>query len=110
LSGAMTPLLWFFEVLAVAAFVMEAFAFVDVLRRPTGAFPAVGKLTKPLWTIILGVAAVVGLGTAALGSLTTLIGLLPIAAFVAAAVYLTDVRPKVKEFRRGTSSGPYGPW
>jgi hypothetical protein len=38
--------------------------------------------------------------------------ILPVAAFVAAAVYLADVRPKVKEFRSGggTSSGPYGPW
>jgi len=38
---------------------------------------------------------------------------LAVAAFVAAAIYLADVRPKVKEFRRGkssTSSGPYGPW
>ncbi len=39
------------------------------------------------------------------------LGILPIAAFVAAAIYLTDVRPKVGEFRgNGTSSGPYGPW
>jgi hypothetical protein len=106
----MTPLLWFFEALAVAAFVTEAFAFVDVLRRPTGAFPAVGKLTKPLWTIITGVAAVVGLGAVVIGGVATLVGFLPIIAFVAAAVYLTDVRPKVKDFRRGTSSGPYGPW
>jgi hypothetical protein len=106
----MTPLIWFFEVLAVGAFVVEAFAFVDVLRRPAGAFPAVGKLTKPLWSIILGVSAVVGLGAAVLGGLATLVSFLPIVAFVAAAVYLTDVRPKVKEFRRGTSSGPYGPW
>jgi len=106
----MTPLFWFFEVLAVAAFVMEAFAFVDVLRRPTGAFPAVGKLTKPLWTIITGVAAVVGLGAVVIGGVATFVSFLPIIAFVAAAVYLTDVRPKVKDFRRGTSSGPYGPW
>ena len=34
-------------------------------------------------------------------------------AFVAAAVYLADVRPKVREFKRGSGSthqGPYGPW
>jgi hypothetical protein len=33
-------------------------------------------------------------------------------AFVAAAVYLADVRPKVREFKRGSSThnGPYGPW
>jgi hypothetical protein len=39
--------------------------------------------------------------------------ILPVAAFVAAAVYLADVRPKVKDFPKdggGTSSGPYGPW
>ena len=36
---------------------------------------------------------------------------LGLAAFVAAAIYLADVRPKVKDFRNsGTSSGPYGPW
>ena len=32
-------------------------------------------------------------------------------ALVAAAIYLADVRPKVREFKSGgTSSGPYGPW
>jgi hypothetical protein len=35
-----------------------------------------------------------------------------VAAFVAAAVYLADMRPKLKEFSRGSksNSGPYGPW
>ena len=106
--GSMTPLLWFFEVLMAAAFVVEAWAFIDALRRPAGAFPAVGKLTKPLWLLITGVAAVVGLSSLAYH--VTLISILPIVAFVAAAIYLTDVRPKVKEFRRGSNSGPYGPW
>jgi hypothetical protein len=106
--ASMTPLLWFFEVLMAAAFVVEAWAFIDALRRPAGAFPAVGKLTKPLWLIITGVAAVIGL--ASLAYHMTLISILPIVAFVAAAVYLTDVRPKVKEFPRGSNSGPYGPW
>ena len=106
--GSMTPLLWFFEVLMAAAFVVEAWAFIDALRRPAGAFPAVGKLTKPLWLLITGVAAVVGL--ASLAYHVTLISILPIVAFVAAAIYLTDVRPKVKEFRRGSNSWPYGPW
>ena len=106
--GSMTPLFWFFEVLMAAAFVVEAWAFIDALRRPTGAFPAVGKQTKPIWLIITGVAVVVGL--ASLAYHITLISILPIVAFVAAAIYLTDVRPKVKEFRRGSNSGPYGPW
>ena len=57
---------------------------------------ATGKQTKPLWLIILGVAAVVGLAGAVYRVGPT--SILPVAAFVAAAVYLADVRPKVKEF------------
>jgi len=107
----MTPLFWFFEALTLAAFVVEAWAFVDALRRPTKAFTAAGKQTKPIWLLILGVAAVIGLGSVVYR--IQLINLLPIVAFVAAAIYFADVRPKVKEFRNngaGTSSGPYGPW
>ena len=109
-SGAYTPLFWFFELLALAAFVAEIWAFVDALRRPTQAFISAGKQTKPLWLIILGVAAVVGLAGAVYRVGPT--SILPVAAFVAAAIYLADVRPKVKDFRNGggTSSGPYGPW
>ena len=109
-SGALTPLYWFFEVLSVAALGAEVWAFVDAVRRPAQAFPAAGKQTKPLWLVILGVAAVIGLWSATLGG-PNLVSLFPIVAFVAAAIYLTDVRPKVKEFKGGSSSsGPYGPW
>jgi hypothetical protein len=77
----LTPLFWFFEALTFAAFVVEAWALIDV----------------------------VGLGSIVYG--VSLVSILPIVAFVAAAIYLTDVRPKVKEFRGGgSSSGPYGPW
>jgi Protein of unknown function (DUF2516) len=108
--GAYTPLRDFFLALGLAAFVVEAWAFIDAIGRPAPAFVATGKQTKPLWLIILGVSAVVGLGGAVYG--ISPISILPVAAFVAAAIYLTDVRPKVKDFRNGggTSSGPYGPW
>ena len=108
--NALTPLNWVNWILLVAAFVMEAWAFVDALRRPTAAFPAAGKRTKPLWLIITGVSLAVGLFSAAYD--VSLISILPIAAFIGAAIYLTDVRPKVKEFGAGGSSrqGPYGPW
>ncbi len=108
-AGTLTPLYWFFEALSLAALAVEAWAFIDAIRRPGPAFLAAGKQTKPIWLIILGVATVIGLGYSTLGGLS-LIGILPLAAFVAAAIYLTDVRPKVREFRGGTSSGPYGPW
>ena len=105
----MTPLAWFFDALWLAALVVEVWAFVDALRRPTPAFTAANKLTKPLWLIITGVACVVGLASLAYSALP--LSLFPIVAFVAAAIYLADVRPKVREFKSGgTSSGPYGPW
>ena len=66
--GAYSALSWFFEVLAISAFVVEVWAFIDATRRPAPAFIAAGKLTKPLWLIILGVATVIGLYTAASGS------------------------------------------
>jgi predicted membrane metal-binding protein len=104
-------LFWFFEVLSLAALVVEAWALIDAFRHPTGAYPAAGKLTKPLWLIILGVATAIGLGfSLGVGGVATVVSILPVVAFVAAAVYLTDVRPKVREFRGGTNSGPYGPW
>ncbi|HLQ55616.1 MAG TPA: DUF2516 family protein [Streptosporangiaceae bacterium] len=110
--GAYSALTWFFEALAIAALVVEAWAFIDAIRRPAPAFVAASKQTKPLWLIILGVATAIGLGTAASTGFAA-IGILSVAAFVAAAVYLTDVRPKVREFRGGGGSsrqGPYGPW
>jgi hypothetical protein len=109
-SGPYSALTWLFFILSVAAFVVDVWAFVDVMRRPANAFVATGKQTKQLWLIILGVATVIGLG-GAVGFLS-LLSILPIAAFVAAAIYLTDVRPKVREIGPGGSSrqGPYGPW
>jgi hypothetical protein len=114
--SAYTPLNYFFEALALAAFVVEAWAFGDALYRPSRAYLAAGKRTKPLWLVITGVAAVVGLGYAAYVKNLSVIQVLPVAAFVAAAVYLTDVRPKVKQIGSGGGNGPqqhmgpYGPW
>jgi Protein of unknown function (DUF2516) len=108
----MTPLNIFFLVISIAAFVVEAWAFLDAVRRPASAFVAAGKQTKPIWLLILGVATVVGLGYAFYLGGASAISILPVAAFVAAAIYLVDVRPKVREFKTGSSSGsgPYGPW
>jgi uncharacterized protein DUF2516 len=111
IGAALSPLYYLFLVLAVGAFIAEAWAFIDAITRPARAFQAAGKQTKPLWLIILGVAAAVGLGAVVYGGITVT-GILPVAAFIAAAIYLTDVRPKVRELGRGgsSSSGPYGPW
>lgn len=112
-GGALAPLTYFFVALSLAAFVFEAWAFVDVIIRPSQAFPAAGKQTKQIWLLISGLAAVLGLASAT-GYLSAL-SFFGVAAFVAAAVYLVDVRPKVKVFQKGRGGngygyGPYGPW
>ena len=117
-SGAYGPLNYFFLALAVGAFIVEAWAFVDAIIRPAPVFLAaasmmdnvLSKLTKTFWLIILGIAFVLGLYSAAYGGATQFLSVL---AFVAASTYLAGVRPKLKEIGkggRGRSSGPYGPW
>jgi hypothetical protein len=101
--------------LSVLAFGIEVWALIDALTQKSGSFVAAGKLTKPLWIIILAVAAALGFVALPLsggGGLGTF-NLLSIASVVAAAVYLTDVRPAVRQLRGrggGGRSGPYGPW
>jgi len=110
IGGALGPLTVFFAVLLLAAFGVELWAFVDVIRRPAAAFLAAGKQSKQIWLIISGVAAVLGLAFAFYGGITNI---LAVVAFVAAAIYHVDVRPKVSQYRNnggGTSNGPYGPW
>lgn len=107
------PLDLVFWILLLAAFVVEIWALVDALMHQDSAYRAAGKQSKLIWMLILGVAVVIGLGGAA-GRLS-IFSILPIAAFIAAAIYLVDVRPKVREFKGrssggGSSSGPYGPW
>jgi len=101
--------------LSVLAFGIEVWALIDALTQKKESFVAAGKLTKVLWIVILAVAAALGFvalplsGGGALGPFN----LLSIGAVVAAAVYLTDVRPAVRQLRGrggGRSGGPYGPW
>ena len=111
INTSQTAVGYFFWALMIAAFVIETWAFVDAIRHPAAAYTAAGKQTKQIWLIILGVAFVIGIGGAV--GLLSLISFLPILAFVAAAIYLADVRPKVRSLKGGSSSqhqGPYGPW
>ncbi len=93
-------------IIGVLALGVQGFALVDALRQRTDAFTAAGKLTKPLWLTILGVAV-------AFGVIFVLnpFSVFNLIAFVAAAVYLVDVRPAVRAITgRGGNNGPYGPW
>ncbi|MFZ0159312.1 MAG: DUF2516 family protein [Kineosporiaceae bacterium] len=98
--------------LAVAAFVMEAYALIDATRTRSDAFVAAGKLTKQKWVAILAVAAAFGFISLPIGGGGRMnsLGFLSIVAVVASAVYLVDVKPAVRQIRGGGSSGPYGPW
>lgn len=103
LANAQGLLLLGLGVLALGA---EVFALVDAARHRPDAFVAAGKRTKPFWVVLLAVATAVGFIT-----VRGVLGLFGVAAFVAAAVYLTDVRPALRQVTgRGRGSGPHGPW
>ncbi len=70
---------------------VKGFAFIDCLRQPTDAFPAIGRQNKVLWMVLTGVAA----ATALLPALT--LSLFGLAGIVVALIYLFDIRPKIKE-------------
>lgn len=101
-------------VLSVVALGLEVYALVDAIRHRPDAYVAAGKRTKGFWVAILAVATAFGfvalpppIGAGFISSL----GILSLLGVVAAAVYLTDVRPAVQQMRgRGGPSGPYGPY
>jgi len=92
-------------IIGVLALGVQAFALVDALRQRTDAFPAAGKLTKPIWLAILGVSAAIGVIF-----VSNPFNIFNLIAFVAAGVYLADVRPAIKSITGGGNSGPYGRW
>ena len=79
----------------VGTLVLQAWALIDCLGRKAAAFPAAGKLTKPTWLLLTGLAFAIGL---IFRSVTFLLSFI---AIIISSVYLADVRPAVKEI-----SGP----
>lgn len=81
--------------LTLAAFIVELVAFIDSLRFKDEVYRAAGKQGKALWCIMLGIAAALGLvSLPPLGSGG--FGFLTIAGFIAAAVYMLDVRKALR--------------
>lgn len=97
-----------FWVLAIGSLGLKGFALVDALRVRTEAFASAGKQTKNIWLLILGIALAVNVVVINPINFINIIGV------VAAAVYVVDVRPAVKQVGRGpkpgSHDGPYGPW
>ena len=81
-------------VLGVAAVACELFAFVDALRHPEGAYAAAGKRTRTFWLLLTGIGLLLGIVT-----VFTPLNLFALLGFVAAAVYLADVRPALRQVR-----------
>jgi 4-amino-4-deoxy-L-arabinose transferase-like glycosyltransferase len=78
------------SVLQIAILVTTVYSFVHAAMQRPDAYTAAEKLTKPVWLVILGVAA----------ALTLTIGVFGMAiAACAAGVYLVDVRPKLLDIQ-----------
>jgi Protein of unknown function (DUF2516) len=86
-----------FQILAYGALALTGWALIDALVRPAAGYVAAGKLTKPAWAAITGLAVLVVLWQGPMS-------FLGLPAIIAAVVYLVDVRPAVRGLRRGGSS------
>lgn len=78
-------------VLVVLAFAVAVYAFVHAAMQRPDAYTAAGKLTKPVWLLIIGVSV-----------LLLLVFRDPFGAAIAAVasgIYLVDVRPKILDIQ-----------
>ena len=82
-------ILW---VLQWSLLAIRVWALADCLARKSAAFPAAGKLTKMAWVLITAVSVLIG----------AVFGILNFLSLVASLVYLTDVRPSVREISGGS--------
>ena len=85
---------WVGLALGALALGLHAWALIHALITPTAAFVAADKRTKGFWVAITGVATAIGLV-----HVQQPFGMFNLIAIVAAAVYLTDVRPAVAQLR-----------
>jgi hypothetical protein len=82
----------FMTIVVLVLLVVKLFAFVNSLLYSAEAYDAANKLTKPAWTIILGI----GLACEVVG-MPMIVNL---AFTIAAFVYLVDVRPALASLTR----------
>ncbi|MEI8260315.1 MAG: DUF2516 family protein [Actinomycetes bacterium] len=78
----------------VVTVALKGFAFIDCLRRPAAAFPAVSRQSKVLWLIITGLALLLGLLP------SFVLNIFGLAGIVAALVYVFDVRQRIINITR----------
>ena len=86
------------KTLAVGTLLLQLWALIDALIRPTPAYVAAGKLTKPVWLALTGASALTGI-------FLPLLSMFRLAGLVASLVYLVDVRPAVRATQGGSQGG-----
>ena len=84
----------FMLVVELVLLAVKVFVFVNSLLWSAESYTAAGKLTKPAWTIILGLGLVVQF------VFPGLLNLLNLVFTIAAFVYLADVRPALASLTR----------
>jgi hypothetical protein len=96
--------MWHLEVYAainalvtLTTLVVGVFAFIHCATQRSDAFPAIGTLQKGAWLAIIGASTVMALIT--FGFL-----LFNLIALAAAALYLLDVRPGLRDITNGHGS------
>src|SRR5919198_532351 len=99
MDGIDTLYTWTNGILWYALIVLRAWAFLDCLTRKAAAFTAADKLNKPTWLLILVAAGLLGTFLGWIGG--SPLGPISLISIVAAAVYLADVRPAVREITGG---------
>lgn len=102
-----------FLALALVGVVLEVWALIDAARRPPSAFTYAGKRTKTFWVALTGVGAALGfLAIPPPLGLQIVPLFVMFGAVVPAGVYLADVRPAVRGYRRpgGGSQDRRGGW
>jgi len=97
--GGLLLITWIFTILVL---ILEGYAFVDVWKRPLGAFPAVSTWPKIAWLIIFGVGILLNLSALpVIGLFIHMPGLslvnnfIRLAALLLVIYYMTDVRQKL---------------
>ncbi len=88
---------WTGQILFWGLVALRVWAIVDCATRKAAAFPAVDKLTKPVWLAILVVSGFLG------SYLSPPLGIISLISAVVSSVYLADVRPAVREISGGKS-------
>lgn len=92
---------WTNQLLFWSLLALRVWAVADCATRKAAAFPAAGRLTKPAWLAITVIGGLLGTLTSLPPGYGSSAGIFSLISVIAAAVYLADVRPAVREISGG---------